>query len=240
MKAMLLAAGRGERMRPLTDSIPKPLLLAGGHALIDYHLHALAMAAVREVVINLSWLGKSICEHVSDGGRFGLTVRYSEEGPVPLETGGGIHRALPLLGPDAFLLVNSDVWTDFPLGSLELPPGSLAHLVLVENPAHHPAGDFALDAGGKVVAEGARLTYSGIAILHPDLFGHSRPGRFPLKPLLDRALSQGRLTGLSWRGRWLDVGTPDRLAALDQGLRGGRLVHPALVAVPRRGAGAEG
>ncbi len=227
-------------MRPLTDSIPKPLLPAGGNALIDYHLHAFAMAGVREVVINLSWLGQTICEHVGDGGRFGLTVRYSEEGPVPLETGGGIHRALPLLGPDAFVLVNSDVWTDFPLGSLELPPGSLAHLVLVENPAHHPAGDFALDAAGKVVAEGARLTYAGIAIMHPDLFGHDRPGRFPLKPLLDRALSQGRLTGLSWRGRWLDVGTPERLAALDHGLRGGRLVHPALVAVPDRGAGGEG
>jgi MurNAc alpha-1-phosphate uridylyltransferase len=210
VKAMLLAAGRGERMRPLTDSAPKPLLVAGGHRLIDYPLHALARAGIRDVVINLSWHGEMIREYVGDGGRYGLALRYSEEGPVPLEAGGGIHRALDMLGPDAFLLVNGDVWTDFPLEALELPAGSLAQ--------------------GRIVAEGERLTYSGIAILHPGLFRDCEPGKFPLKPLLDRALSAGRLTGMRFDGHWLDVGTPERLAALDRDLASGRLQHPALPA----------
>lgn len=236
MKAMLLAAGRGERMRPLTDSTPKPLLVAGGHRLIDYPLRALARAGIREVVINLSWHGEMIREHAGDGGRYGLALRYSEEGPVPLEAGGGIHRALELLGPDAFLLVNGDVWTDFPLEVLELPAGSLAHLVLVPNPEHHRSGDFALDARGRIVAEGERLTYSGIAILHPGLFRGCEPGKFPLKPLLDRALSAGRLTGTQFDGHWLDVGTPARLAALDRDLASGRLRHPALPADRARNA----
>jgi MurNAc alpha-1-phosphate uridylyltransferase len=228
MKAMLLAAGRGERMRPLTDAMPKPLLAAGGHPLIDYPLHALARAGIREVVINLSWHGDQIRAYAGDGGRYGLALHYSEEGPVPLETGGGIFRALPGLGGDAFLLVNGDVWTDLPLESLQLPSGSLAHLVLVDNPRHHPGGDFALDERGRVVAAGQRLTYSGIAVIHPDLFANCRPGRFPLKPLLDTALAQGRLTGVRFGGCWLDVGTPERLAALDRDLRAGRLRHPAL------------
>ena len=228
MKAMVLAAGRGERMRPLTDGCPKPLLRAGGHALIEYHLHALAAAGVSEAVINLSWQGHLIREFLGDGRRFGLLLRYSEEGPVPLETGGGIHRALALLGPAPFLVLNADVWTDHPLGGLALPEASLAHLVLVPNPAQHPAGDFALGAGGRIVADGACLTYAGIGVFAPELFGGCRPGRFPLKPLLDRALAAGRLTGTAWHGCWFDVGTPLRLEQLDRQLRLGEIRHPVL------------
>jgi MurNAc alpha-1-phosphate uridylyltransferase len=239
MIAMLLAAGRGERMRPLTDVTPKPLLVAGGHALLDYHLHALARAGVREVVINLSWRGEMIREHAGGGERYGLVLRYSEEGLVPFETGGGIHRALEMLGPGPFLLVNGDVWTDLPLGSLELPSGSLAHLVLVANPEHNRNGDFALDARGRIVSEGPRLTYSGIGVIDPGLFADCEPGRFPLKPLLDRAQAQGRLTGMQWRGSWLDIGTPGRLAALDRDLRSGRLQHPALAAAGARSSAVE-
>jgi len=240
MKAMLLAAGRGERMRPLTDSTPKPLLPAGGHRLIDYPLHALAAAGVDEVVVNLSWHGEMIRDYAGDGGRYGLTLRYSEEGPVPLETGGGIHRALGMLGEDPFLLVNGDVWTDLPLESLRLPAGSLADLVLVANPAHHPEGDFALAGQGRIVADGPRLTYSGIAILDPALFAGCAPGRFPLKPLLDRARDAGRLTGTPWTGHWLDIGTANRLAALDRDLCSGRLRHPALAAREARVGAPEG
>jgi len=230
MKAMLLAAGRGERMRPLTDTVPKPLLRAGGHALIDYPLHALAAAGVRDVVVNLSWQAAMLRDYLGAGGRYGLSLHFSDEGPVPLETGGGIQRALAWLGEDPFLLVNSDVWTDHPLSSLALPEGSLAHLVLVDNPPHHPQGDFSPDPAGRVREAGPRLTYAGLGVLHPALFAGCGPGRFPLKPLLDRALSQGRLTADRWRGRWIDVGTPARLAELDAALRRGDLVHPALAA----------
>jgi len=230
MRAMLLAAGRGERMRPLTDDTAKPLLSVGGHALIDYHLRALGQAGVAQVVVNLSWQAEKIRRHVGEGGRFGLEVHFSEEGPVPLETGGGIHRALPRLGPGAFLVVNADVWTDYPLAGLALPADSLAHLVLVPNPGHHPGGDFPLDRSGRIVAEGARLTYSGLGAFHPELFAGCEPGRFPLKPLLDRALAFGRLSGELWEGRWFDVGTPVRLAALDAALRRGDFAHPVLPA----------
>ena len=238
MRAMLLAAGRGERMRPLTDDTAKPLLSVGGHALIDFHLHALARAGVSEVVVNLSWQAEKIRRHLGEGGRFGLEVHFSEEGPVPLETGGGIQRALPRLGPGAFLVVNGDVWTDFPLGRLTLPADALAHLVLVPNPAHHPDGDFPLAHSGRVVAEGARLTYSGLGVFHPELFTGCGPGRFPLKPLLDRALALGRLSGELWEGRWFDVGTPARLAELDEALRRGDFAHPALIAAAEASPGA--
>ena len=226
MKAMLLAAGRGERMRPLTDHTAKPLLPAGGRALIDYHLFALQHAGVRSVVVNLSWQAAKLRARLGDGARFGLELRFSEEGPVPLETGGGIHRALPWLGPGAFLVVNADVWTDFPLGSLALPAGSLAHLVLVPNPGHHPGGDFALGEDGRIVDAGTKLTYSGIGVFDPEFFAGCQAGRFPLKPLLDRAREAGRLSGEPWTGRWFDVGTPERLAALDSALRAGEFFHP--------------
>lgn len=218
MKAMLLAAGRGERMRPLTDHTPKPLLVAGGKPLIAWHLQALARAGVREVVINLSWLGAQIRDAIGDGRTFGLAVRYSEEGSPPLETGGGIFQALPLLGPEPFLVVNGDTFTDVDLGVLKLPATAEACLVLVDNPPQHPNGDFVL-AGDRIVdGAGPRLTYSGIGIFSSALFAGCTGGRFPLLPLLQRAIAAGRLQGQRHAGLWLDIGTPERLAALNRRL----------------------
>lgn len=215
MKAMLLAAGRGERLRPLTDSTPKPLLQVRGRPLIAWHLAALARAGVAEVVVNLSWLGEQIRASVGDGSAFGLAVRYSEEPPGALEAGGGIHQALPLLGDAPFLVVNADIHTDFDFATLRLAPPDLAQLVLVPNPQQHPRGDFSL-AGGRVGREAApRYTYSGIGIYHPDMFAGCAPGRFPLLPLLERAIAAGRLGGEVHPGSWTDVGTPQRLAALN-------------------------
>ncbi len=225
---MILAAGRGERMRPLTLGRPKPLLEAGGHRLIEYHLAALLQAGIAEVVVNLSWLGTQIRAALNDGGRHGIRVRYSEEGPEPLGTGGGILRALPLLDGEPFLVVNGDVWSDFDFAALRRPAGSLAHLVLVENPSHHPGGDYSLDTTGSIQALPNRLTYAGISVLDAALFSGCDPGTFPLKPLLDRALQEGRLTGQRHAGAWTDVGTPERLAALDGLLRLGRWRHPVL------------
>jgi MurNAc alpha-1-phosphate uridylyltransferase len=225
---MILAAGRGERMRPLSDRTPKPLLEVGGFRLIEYHLAALAKAGVRKVVVNLSWLGDQIREALGDGARHGVAISYSPEGASALGTGGGIHRALPLLGADPFLLVNGDVWIDLPFGELRRPAASLAHLVLVPNPEHHPRGDFGLGSDGLVQAAPTPLTYSGLAVLDPALFDGCAAGTFPLKPLLDRALAARRLSGQLHEGTWSDVGTPERLAALDAALRLGRARHPVL------------
>jgi MurNAc alpha-1-phosphate uridylyltransferase len=225
---MILAAGRGERMRPLTENLPKPMLEVGGHRLIEYHLAALAELGVRDVVINLSWQGPRIREAIGDGAARGLAIRYSEEGPEPLGTGGGLVAALPLLGEAPFLVMNGDVWTDFPLRSLKAPQDSLAHLVLVDNPDHHPGGDYGLGPGGRATAGPARLTFSGISMLDPALFAGCGPGFLPLKPLLDRALAARRLTGQRHGGAWRDVGTPARLAALDAELRLGKARHPVL------------
>ena len=215
--AMILAAGRGERMRPLTDRTPKPLLAAGDRPLIGHHLAALARAGVREVVINHAHLGAQVEAALGDGAAYGLHIRYSPE-ETALETGGGIVQALPLLGPDPFIVVNGDVWTDFALDRLRLADADLAHLVLVDNPAHHPAGDFVLD-GDRVRAEGGpRLTFSGIGVYRPALFEGCSPGRFPLAPRLRAAMAAGRVSGEHHRGRWIDVGTPERLAALDREL----------------------
>ncbi|MFZ5532357.1 MAG: N-acetylmuramate alpha-1-phosphate uridylyltransferase MurU [Pseudomonadota bacterium] len=220
MKLMILAAGRGTRMRPLTDHTPKPLLPVGGKPLLFHHLERAAAAGVREVVINLAHLGPMIRTAVGDGSAFGLAVRYSDEGDQALETGGGIARALPLLGTGAFIVLNGDVWTDYPLGALSLPPGDLAHLVLVDNPAHNPQGDFHLDASGRVQAEGDhRLTFAGLGVYHPALFDHAPAGAFPLAPLLRAAMAAGRVGGTHHHGIWVDVGTPERLTALDQSLR---------------------
>ena len=217
---MVLAAGRGERMRPLTDHTPKPLLEAGGRPLIGHHLAALARAGVREAVVNHAHLGAQIERALGDGAAYGLRIRYSPE-EVALETGGGIFRALPLLGPDPFIVVNGDVWTDFDPARLRLADADLAHLVLVDNPAHHPAGDFVL-AGDRVREDGGpRLTFSGVGVYRPALFDGCAPGRFPLAPLLRAAIAVGRVSGEHHRGRWVDVGTPERLAALDLQLRGG-------------------
>jgi MurNAc alpha-1-phosphate uridylyltransferase len=216
MKAMLLAAGRGERMRPLTDTCPKPLLQVAGKPLIAWHLERLAKAGIRDVVINLSWLGEMIADATGDGSQYGLAIQYSREPWPPLETGGGILQALPLLGEDPFLLVNGDVYTDIDFCSLRIAPDDLAQLVLVPNPAQHPRGDFGLAQGGRIVAEGGeRLTYSGIALMRPAFFAGAAPGRFPLLPWLMRALQAGRLGGQRHDGMWLDVGTPERLAQLD-------------------------
>jgi MurNAc alpha-1-phosphate uridylyltransferase len=214
MKAMVLAAGRGERMRPLTDTVPKPLLQVRGRALIDRHIESLVRAGLRELVINLSWLGEQVRAHVGDGSRYGATVSYTEEGYPPLETGGGIHRALPLLGPDAFWVVNGDVFCDYPLAVRQLPTGVLAHLVLVPNPPHHPQGDFGL-AGERVTDESSpRFTFAGLSVLHPVLFDGCTAGRFPLAPLLRAAIARNGVTGELYTGTWSDVGTPQRLAAM--------------------------
>jgi MurNAc alpha-1-phosphate uridylyltransferase len=225
---MILAAGRGERMRPLTEKLPKPLLEVGGHRLIAYHLASLARLGVREVVINLSWHGERIREALVDGAGHGVSIRYSEEGPEPLGTGGGIVAALPLLGAEPFLVLNGDVWTDFDLDRLRAPAGSLAHLVLVDNPEHHPGGDYGLEPGGHARTGGNCLTYSGISLLDPTLFAGRAAGFLPLKPLLDAALATGRLTAQHHAGVWCDVGTPARLTALDVQLRLGQARHPVL------------
>ena len=215
MKAMVLAAGRGERMRPLTDREPKPLLQVGGRRLIEYHLQRLVGAGFREVVINTAWLGDLIETTLGDGGRYGLAITYSHERPEALETGGGIHHALPLLGSAPFLLVNGDVWTDIDFGALCLPADALAHLVLVPNPPQHSRGDFRLEQGLVAEGEGVRHTYSGIGVFSPELFAGCAPGKFPLLPLLKRAIAQRRLSGELHTGRWYDIGTVERLMALD-------------------------
>lgn len=225
MRAMILAAGRGERMRPLTDRVPKPLLEVGGLTLIEHHLRRLAAAGVREVLINTAYRGGQIRESVGDGSRWGLTVAYSDEGERALETGGGIARALPWLttaGDDGpFLVLGSDVLTDYPLAPMavraqELPSKVLAHLVLVDNPDHHPQGDFALDGERVCEARHGRLTFSGIALYRAALFNNAiayadEGGAFPLAPLLKRAAADGVVSGERYEGFWLDVGTPERL-----------------------------
>ncbi|ETF04867.1 N-acetylmuramate alpha-1-phosphate uridylyltransferase MurU [Pseudomonas moraviensis] len=213
MKAMILAAGKGERMRPLTLTTPKPLVRVAGVPLIEYHLRALAAAGFNEIVINHAWLGQQIEDHLGDGSRFGLSIQYSPEGE-PLETGGGIFRALPLLGDDAFLVVNGDIWTDYDFSVLHQPINGLAHLVLADNPPHHPKGDFTL-IDGKVQdgePDAATLTYSGIAVLHPQLFDGCSDGAFKLAPLLRNAMDKGEVTGERLKGHWVDVGTYERLA----------------------------
>lgn len=217
MKAMILAAGKGERLRPLTLHTPKPLVQAGGTPLIEYHIRALAKAGFTELVINHAWLGEQIEAYLGAGDQFGVSIRYSAEGE-PLETGGGIHRALPLLGDQPFAVVNGDIWTDYDFAALRLPPERLAHLVLVDNPAHHPAGDFALAEGNIVEGEAssAKLTYSGIAVLHPRLFADCTAGAFKLAPLLRRAIAAGQVSGERHTGRWVDVGTHERLAEVER------------------------
>jgi MurNAc alpha-1-phosphate uridylyltransferase len=214
MRAMILAAGRGERMRPLTDHTPKPLLQAGGRALIEHHLAHLARAGYREVVINLAHLGDQIRARLGDGAAYGLHIRYSFEEEA-LETGGGIRRALPLLGDAPFLVINGDVWCDHPLSAPQLAATDLAHLVLVSNPDHNPNGDFALRAHRVRQQDGDRLTFSGIGWYRPELFRELPEGRFPLAPLLRQAMATDQVSGEHHEGRWLDVGTPERLAQLD-------------------------
>ncbi len=215
MRAMIRAAGRGERMRPLTDKTPKPLLRVGGRALIDWHMERLAQAGVDTVIINTAWLGEQIEERVGDGAPWGIEVLYSREPPGALDTGGGILRALPLLGDDPFWVVSADVWTDYPFARLPRRLYGLAHLVLTDSPQHNPDGDFRMDAAGRVRAEeGARWTFTGIGVFHPALWQDCEPGAFPLATLLHDAVRRGAVSGEHWNGMWADVGTPERLAAL--------------------------
>ena len=223
MKAMILAAGRGERMRPLTEHTPKPLLVAGGKPLIVWHLERLAAAGFREIVINHAHLGSLIEQTLGDGAQWGLHIRYSPEPPGALETAGGIAQALPLLGDEPFLVVNGDVWCDFDFGRffrLTAANGH-AHLVMVDNPAHHTGGDFSLEGERIVFAHGGQtVTYAGIAVFSPAFFRDVPTGQpLKLRPLLDAAIAAGTLTGERFSGRWVDVGTPQRLAELDQELR---------------------
>ncbi|APE31496.1 mannose-1-phosphate guanylyltransferase [Halomonas aestuarii] len=220
MKAMILAAGLGTRMRPLTDHCPKPLLEAGGKPLIVHHLERLRAAGITEVVINVSYRAQQIIAALGDGSAHGVSIAWSRE-EAPLETGGGIRQALPLLGDAPFLLVNGDIWCDLAPSTLPAPGDDLAHLVLVDNPDHHPDGDFHLDARGRVRETGEpRLTFAGVSVIDPALVASEPPGAFALAPLLRRAMADGRVGGTHHRGAWVDVGTPARLAELDRRLRG--------------------
>jgi MurNAc alpha-1-phosphate uridylyltransferase len=216
MKAMILAAGRGERLRPITDNIPKPLVKVRGKALLQYHIEALVAAGFTELVINHAWHGEQIEQAMGDGSRFGATIQYSAEGKA-LETGGGIFKALPLLGDEPFLVVNGDVFTDFPFAELVSQPSKLAHLVLIGNPAHNPKGDFALQ-NNQVLREGEpRYTFSGIGVYRTAFFEGCTSGAFPLAPLLYDAIDQGQVTGQYYQGMWEDVGTVERLDKLNHG-----------------------
>jgi len=220
MKALILAAGRGERLRPLTDHAPKPLLEAGGRPLIEHTIIALARAGFTGLVVNLAHLGGQIQSCLGDGSRLGVAIAYSHEGEEALETGGGIHHALPLLGEGPFLVVNGDLATDYPFARLHARPEGLAHLVLVENPAHHPRGDFALQGDGTLSATGEpRHTFSGIGVYRPELFAACQPGKFPLAPLLREAMPKGLVSGELYQGFWMDIGTLGRLQEFDERLR---------------------
>lgn len=224
MKVMLLAAGKGTRMQPLTLQTPKPLLEAGGRSLIAHQIGKLRDAGFCDYVINHAWLGAQLEAALGDGSAQGVRIQWSREGE-PLETAGGIVHALPLLGEEAFAVVNADIWTDYPFARLlqGLPEGMLARLVLVPNPDHHPRGDFVLAADGQVQAPGTGAgqthTFSGIAVYHPDLFAGVEAGPRPLLPLLLQAMAAGRVCGESHAGSWMDIGTPERLQQLDRMLR---------------------
>ncbi len=213
--ALIFAAGRGERMRPLTDTTPKPLLRVGGKRLIEYHLERLAAAGVSDVAINTSYLAEQFPDALGDGSRWGLRIHYSYEGAEPLETGGGMLRALPMLGDAPFIAVNGDIFCDFDFATLPREPDGLAHLVVVDNPAQHPRGDFVLRDGLLQDEESPRLTFAGIGVYRAALLTGQNAGRFGLTPLLRAAMRTGRIRGTHYRGRWADIGTPGRLDELE-------------------------
>lgn len=237
MRALVFAAGRGERMRPLSDVTPKPLLSVGGRRLIECHLENLARAGVREVVINTSHLASRFPETLGDGARYGVRIQYSFEGATPLETGGGMLKALPLLGHEPFIAVNGDIWTEFDFASLPHDPEGLAHLVLVDNPPQHPRGDFGIGEDGTLfpfpdASDAQRaLTFAGIGVYRPEILydwravignapgAEENPPRFPITPLLRAAISQHRIGWQQHQGAWSDIGTPQRLQELDEKLR---------------------
>lgn len=212
MKVMILAAGRGERMRPLTDNTPKPLLMAGSRRLIEYHLINLAKAGFEEVVINVAWLGQQIIDTIGNGENYNLNITYSNENDEALETGGGIYNALPLLGEKPFLVVNGDVWTDYPFQNLyDYPLTDKAHLVLVNNPAHHPDGDFYLRADRINECGSEKFTYSGIGVYSADFFSQQNNRKFSLAPMIRQAISENKISGELFSGNWMDIGTQQRL-----------------------------
>ena len=215
---MILAAGRGERLRPLTDTTPKPLLDVCGKLLIEHHLERLSAAGFREIVVNLSHLGDKISERLGDGSAWGLSIHYSPEPPGALGTGGGIKQALPLLGESPFAIINGDIFTAYPLARLRAIKCDHSHLVLVPNPPHHPNGDFALQ-GGYVTEDGQpRHTFSGISVYHPRFFDAASPGNFSVVPLLQTAMALNQVTGQLYTGMWHDIGTAERLEALREQL----------------------
>ena len=212
---MILAAGRGERMRPLTDTLPKPLLKVGGKMLIEYHLEKLKAANITEVIINHAWLGNKIEQALGDGSRYGLSLRYSPEGEA-LETAGGIINALPLFNNENFIVINGDIFCDYDFAALPAALSGIAHLVLVNNPPQHSQGDFVLTQSGLIEAEGEnKLTFSGIGVYHPDLFKDYPQGKQALAPILRDAMQKHQVSGESYTGIWHDIGTPDRLNELD-------------------------
>ena len=218
MRAMILAAGRGERMRPLTDTTPKPLLKVGNKCLIEYHIEMMVAAGFTEIVINHAHLGEQIERTLGNGQRYGADLYYSPEGTA-LETGGGIFKALPLLGNTPYVVVNSDIWCDYPFAQLRRPLTGLAHLILVNNPEHNLKGDFHLNKQ-RISEKGTpRLTFSGIGVYHPDLFKECTPGRFSLIPLLIKAMQAGQVSGEHYQGQWIDVGTPERLRQLEMRIK---------------------
>ncbi len=213
--AMILAAGRGERMRPLTDHLPKPMLVVRGKPLIEHHVERLAQAGIERIVVNLAWLGAMISGFLGDGSRYGVTITYSEEAPRALETAGGIFRALPHLGPGAFLVVNGDIFTDYPFAQAVVAHDRDAHLILVPNPPQHPDGDFGLEQGLALPSAAPRYTFSGIAVYRKPFFANCVDGVAPLKPLLLRAMAARRCSAELYPGLWEDVGTVERLKALN-------------------------
>ncbi|MDD1631059.1 MAG: nucleotidyltransferase family protein [Methylococcaceae bacterium] len=216
MKAMILAAGRGERMRPLTDYIPKPLLPVAGKTIIEHTINQLISEGFNDIIINHAHLGQQIEDHLGNGQQYGANIQYSPEGDQALETAGGIINALPLLGDEVFLVVNGDIATDFPFAELKNLTIDLAHLVLVDNPEHHPQGDFGLDNTGKVIENcREKLTFSGIGLYRPELFSNTPPGSSKLGPLLRQAIANQRVSGQKFAGFWMDIGTPERLQELN-------------------------
>jgi MurNAc alpha-1-phosphate uridylyltransferase len=211
---MILAAGRGDRMRPLTDTTPKPLLTIAGKALIEYHIEALEQAGIKELVINNGWLGEQVRSALGDGSRYGVAIEYSTEPPEAYETGGGIYHALPLLS-DPFIVVNGDIWTDYHFHHLQQPE-KLAHLVLVDNPPQHPLGDFAIQQGYARTEGDGKLTFSGIGSYRKKLFEGQSAGSFPLAPILRQYMAHGQITAEHYIGMWNDVGTPERLSLLSK------------------------
>ena len=214
MRAMILAAGRGERLRPLTDEVPKSLVEVRGESLLERHLHNVRAAGIETVVINLGWLGDKVVERVGSGHAYELEVLYSDERGNVLETGGGIHKALPMLGDEPFLVVNADIYTDMPVPGVELADSHLGHLVMVPTPDYREHGDFDIDEGLVRNGERPAYTFSGMAIYRPELFDGCDAGRFPLAPILREAADNRQLSGSLYEGPWADIGTPERLAEL--------------------------